>query len=226
MNDLIKCPICGKELKALGTHWVRAHKEIPYYEYLRNHPEVKKLSDSLKKVRADHVNKQRENDNFRKSQSLAITKWLKDKHANDPEFRENSINNLRTDRSHSYGTLCEHTLYNGETVKLRSKLEKSIANKLDKLGIEYTYEERLDIKYNYKGTVHEYIPDFRIINTNIVIEVKPEWFHNDELTQIKKLSAENKGYKVLLIGYKTNIKDIVSSSSTIESIASSEMTSE
>lgn len=218
MNELIICPICGKKLKALGTHWVVAHKDISYYEYLKEHPDVKTITDDLKSKRAKHVINQRKDPKFVKAQSEGVSKYLTNRHANDKDFRESSIRNLRTDRSHSYGVLCKHTLYNGSEVNLRSKLEKLVATKLDNLNIEYTYEDRLNIIYSYKNKEHEYIPDFKIANTNILIEVKPEWFHNDPLVILKKESAESHGYEVWMIGYKTDIHKLISSSTTIEKL--------
>jgi hypothetical protein len=64
----------------------------------------------------------------------------------------------------------------------------------DKIGI---------IRYNHKDKPHRYIPDFYIISTNTIIEVKSHWTYNKnlEINLLKEKACIEKGYNFKFIVY-------------------------
>ena len=59
----------------------------------------------------------------------------------------------------------------------RSGLEERIADQLDKLGIEYTYE-KVKLKYIKPASSHVYTPDFQLPN-GIIVETKGRFLAPD-----------------------------------------------
>lgn len=59
----------------------------------------------------------------------------------------------------------------------RSGLEERIAEQLDKLGIEYKYEE-VKLKYIKPASEHVYTPDF-VLPNGIIVETKGRFLIND-----------------------------------------------
>lgn len=134
----------------------------------------------------------------------------------DDNYREWQLDML-SEMYNSYGTKCEHTLPSGDIVILRSLLEKHVANELDKLLIDYTYES-LRFDYFINGRKHTYIPDFYIKELNLIIEVKPEYLIDNEINNLKKESVENSGYIFIYATDKFKSFDIYSAT-TIERIS-------
>lgn len=56
-------------------------------------------------------------------------------------------------------------------VKVRSKLEKQIADDLTKRGVKYSYEKE-KLTYTVPETHHEYTPDFKIEGQDWYLEAK------------------------------------------------------
>jgi len=56
-------------------------------------------------------------------------------------------------------------------VKVRSKLEKNVADALTDAGVKYEYETQ-KLYYTVPEKAHEYTPDFFIPNTDWVLEAK------------------------------------------------------
>lgn len=59
----------------------------------------------------------------------------------------------------------------------RSGLEERIAEQLDKLGVEYQYEE-VKLKYIKPASEHVYTPDF-VLPNGIIVETKGRFLIND-----------------------------------------------
>lgn len=64
----------------------------------------------------------------------------------------------------------------------RSGLEERIAEQLDQLGVEYTYE-KLKLKYIRPASEHVYTPDFVIAN-GIIVETKGRFLLADRMKHI------------------------------------------
>ena len=63
------------------------------------------------------------------------------------------------------------TISTKKGIKVRSKLEKKIADELTALGVKYLYEKD-KLYYSVPETAHVYTPDFAIVGKDFVIEVK------------------------------------------------------
>lgn len=64
----------------------------------------------------------------------------------------------------------------------RSGLEERIAEQLDQLGVEYTYE-KLKLKYIRPASEHVYTPDFVLAN-GIIVETKGRFLLADRMKHI------------------------------------------
>ena len=64
----------------------------------------------------------------------------------------------------------------------RSGLEERVAEQLDKLGIEYTYE-KVKLKYIKPASSHVYTPDFQLPN-GIIVETKGRFLAPDRQKHI------------------------------------------
>jgi Phage endonuclease I len=65
----------------------------------------------------------------------------------------------------------------------RSGLEERVAEQLDKLGVEYTYE-KLKLKYIRPASEHIYTPDFHILANGIIVETKGRFLLADRMKHI------------------------------------------
>ena len=86
----------------------------------------------------------------------------------------------------------------GVTYKMRSTWEVQLATYLYEHNIAFKYEP-FGIKYLYEGLEKLYYPDFYIIKSGLVIEVKPINLCDDERVQAKKLAVESLGYRFMFI---------------------------
>jgi hypothetical protein len=64
----------------------------------------------------------------------------------------------------------------------RSGLEERVAEQLDQLGIEYTYE-KVKLKYIRPASAHVYTPDFVLAN-GIIVETKGRFLPADRMKHI------------------------------------------
>lgn len=69
------------------------------------------------------------------------------------------------------------------TKGMRSKLEVKVAEQMDKLGVQYLYEDKEStIKYSVPATLHRYLPDFVIQRSDgglLLLEAKGIWDYKD-----------------------------------------------
>lgn len=70
----------------------------------------------------------------------------------------------------------------GKILGFRSGLEERVAEQLNELGVEYTYE-KLKVRYRRPATEHTYTPDFQLPN-GIIIETKGRFTTADRMKQI------------------------------------------
>lgn len=244
MENYIKCPICGKEVRRLKYHFYRSkvHEGFDYKSYLLNHPEVVTLSESEKEKYSAQNKKTASSE---KSRQMAIKFWsdenrrnkrvqeIRDQHETK-EFkdlhrrvaREFMLNRMSDPEFYekamnnirSKGKRVYFTKKNGEVLKLRSQLEYYIAEYLDSINIDFQYEKS-SIPYEINEEIHSYHIDFTIPSLSMAIEGKPESLWDREDT-VLKLNAAKKFYSyVLLVGYDlSNLKKTIESVTTIESI--------
>lgn len=64
----------------------------------------------------------------------------------------------------------------------RSGLEERVAEQLDQLGVEYTYE-KLKLKYTKPASSHVYTPDF-VLSNGIIVETKGRFLAPDRQKHI------------------------------------------
>lgn len=119
---------------------------------------------------------------------------------------------------HSHQSLSQMKSYSNGN--FRSSYENKLVELLNKLGLEWKYEE-LTFKYNYKDKLRRYTPDFYLPKYNLIIEVKPSSLVEDEFTQAKKNACI--GYKYCFVTEKelrniNNLKKVIESATTIENI--------
>lgn len=110
----------------------------------------------------------------------------------------------------------------GDTLKLRSHFEERLAKFLDLIEVDYEYES-ISFKYEYNNKTHKYFPDFLIKEFDLIIEVKPSCYINNEIVQLKKQSVINEGYNFKFITendledlFKSELFNILSGATTIE----------
>jgi hypothetical protein len=64
----------------------------------------------------------------------------------------------------------------------RSGLEERVAEQLDQLGVEYTYE-KVKLKYIRPASEHVYTPDF-VLSNGIIVETKGRFLPADRMKHI------------------------------------------
>lgn len=167
-----------------------------------NNPEYKKFMKNAMSVWSNKFWHEEEFEESRKrmiekDRLHAIKQW------ENPEF----VNIIRDSRTKSqYGTWTNFTYSDGRTKRLRSYLEFYVATKLSKITEKFEYES-ISLKYvsPIDNEEHNYIPDFSITGTNILIEVKEARKHNDPVVQAKLAGAEKAGYKIFLVDFDTDL---------------------
>lgn len=89
-----------------------------------------------------------------------------------------------------------HYSWEGNVYHLRSSYEDIYANELDRNKIKYDYEN-LRIKYwdSQKQEYRNAIPDFYLIDDNMIVEIKSSYTLNKQNMEDKKKAYLNNGYK-------------------------------
>lgn len=87
---MIKCPICGAEIKRLKSHWNYSHKDIDYKEYISEHPEIKTYDEESQALMSKRLkdswnseNSKFSRDHYAGMMSKKVTDWWH----NDKEFQ-------------------------------------------------------------------------------------------------------------------------------------------
>lgn len=142
----------------------------------------------------------------------SIFKYLEIPTRNTPDkFMQNCILNGRHVIKEIYNNFktCWHTTWNNKDVFLRSSYELDYAIELDSLKIDYDVES-LRIKY-FDSTQHKFrcaIPDFYLVETNTIVEIKSNWTFNKQNLKDKFAEYKKLGYNVKLILEHTEYNDI------------------
>ena len=147
----------------------------------------------------------------RKEKSDQIKQMIYDTN-NLPEYQEYRERRLK---GFSYGKRIPYICEDGSQIVLRSFLECKTAKFLELNHIQFEYE-KIEIKYlnTSDNTQRSYYPDFYLPKHNLLLEVKPLDYQEDQTVQDKKCAAEDAGYKFLfvsndnLIHYKSLLSKI------------------
>lgn len=93
-----------------------------------------------------------------------------------------------------------HKTWDGTSVYLRSSYEFKFAHKLDEMKIKYDCE---CLRIKYFSTEHSKyriaIPDFLLIDYNIIVEIKADYHLNQIEMDDKMIEYKRLGYKALVI---------------------------
>jgi hypothetical protein len=84
------------------------------------------------------------------------------------------------------------------TYSMRSIWETKVANSLYERNIKFKYEP-FTIKYELNNETKLYYPDFYLEDYNLIIEVKPLEFCNNDIVVAKKNACIKQGYKFMFI---------------------------
>ena len=99
-----------------------------------------------------------------------------------------------------------HMTWDNKKIFYRSSYELEYAQELDKQRVEYEVE-KLRISYwdSQKCIQRTAIPDFYLIKTNMIIEIKSEYTYNEQNMKDKYKSYKEHGYKFKLILEKEEV---------------------
>lgn len=142
--------------------------------------------------------------------------YVKEKRSNEllrrwrlPEYKEKIFSSKSS---------VEYVRKDGRKLNLKSSYEKSICESLDRLNIEYLYEEKR-FSYYFNGKYHSYYPDIYLPEYDLFIEIKPNKLQRTEVNMKKFESVIKSGNKIVYMGedYLNNDSKIleVISSTTI-----------
>lgn len=108
--------------------------------------------------------------------------------------------NVIPNRLNNQYKCCWHTTWNNKEVYLRSSYELDYANELDEQHINYDCE-CLRIKYlnTQDNEYHCAIPDFYLIDTNTIVEIKSNWTFDIQNMKDKFKAYKELGYNCKLI---------------------------
>ncbi len=187
------------EAQSLGIETFRNNlKQNPHYYddmYVERdkHRNKEEISKKIRQTRiergtnikmSERVLKLWENEDYRKMQ----TEKTKKQHENG--LTEIIVKNSGRKR---YKVTLDNVTYS-----MRSTWEVQLATYLYEHGIEFRYEP-FAVKYLLEGKTRTYYPDFYIVKSGLVIEVKPLELCNDKRVLAKKLATESLGYKFMFI---------------------------
>lgn len=204
--------------KEVNSRMMKEKWENPEYR------EAKRIEagNTLRKLWKDEEFRKRR---IQASSSILNSLW------NDEEWKEwrsQQQSEIMIERLVTHRKKIEYINRYGKLLKFRSHFEERFATFLDLIEVDYSYES-MKFKYSYQSHSHNYIPDFFINELNLVVEVKPSCYINNEITQIKRKSVIDEGYNFMFIT-EDDLKDLFKSSlyeqllnraTTIESITTS-----
>lgn len=225
--DYVICPICGEErsgqlirhlhnkhnlsddeIKNLGiklkTDKFKEASKIAH-EKVWTDEARKKYSESIRKAIAKCGSKEwakRSLANCNRSETQRkASKSFWDRIRNSDKETQDKYYNISCGnlKSANHGKRIEyHDSY--RNITCRSSYEFKLCEILNNLGIEFKYEPFwIDYINPEDGKVHKYCPDILIVKSNLVLEVKPERFINDEVVIAKANSVMENGYDFLFI---------------------------
>ena len=213
-NKIIKyCKICGSEIgKCKDNNVCKHYRLIPTLiqfgldkskictlDIINEYYRIKDILEHEYKINriTDNELKEKYNYNSGISNFHKILKSLGIQTLNCSNANKKSIELGRLNPGgYSYFHEYIHKSWNNNIYHMRSSYEDIYANELDRNHIEYDYEN-LRIKY-WDSQLNEfriYIPDFYLINNNIIVEIKSS-YTLDKINVIdKKNACIQQGYK-------------------------------
>ena len=93
-----------------------------------------------------------------------------------------------------------HITWEGKKIFYRSSYELDFCNELDRNKISYDVE-KIRIKY-WDSILKKYrisVPDFYLLDTNELVEIKSNWTYDEQNMKDKIISYKENGYNVKLI---------------------------
>ena len=184
-----KITYCKYDKSVIGTEKIINEfyriKDIIEYEYKINRITEKELKEKYNYISGLA--------NFHK-----ILKSLNIDTYNSNQANKLSISLGRLNPGFDYRHFKEYLHYSweGNVYHLRSSYEDIYANELDRNKIKYDYKN-LRIKYwdSQKQEYRNAIPDFYLIDDNMIVEIKSSYTLNKQNMEDKKKAYLNNGYK-------------------------------
>ena len=164
-----------------------------YFNILQYEERKSKLAAGIKKKWEDPKYRTQMSEKAKNDVIHAQNGWRK-KYDENPEFRQSVFD--RCIDAYEINTKFKRIyFYSGITMK--SSYEVNFASFLDKNDIKWDYEPE---KFFYRKNEQNrcYIPDFFISALNLYVEVKSEWWMNEE-TKDRLFLVESRGHSVCLI---------------------------
>lgn len=208
LEDRIACCVCGKLYKSLSLHLHYKH-DMSCDEYLLRYPHADlfapafrdKLSKNMTsynkseehRARTAEVNKRRWADPvWREEAKKRAGDTFRDLFE-DPDFVErHALRNMSRRSSNVFSPIVE---FRGRF--LRSKLEVALAEFFETQGYDWEYEKSA-FSYFIGDKLKAYVPDFYVVELDLMIEVKERARLADEF----KLSVvRDRGYDVEVVGW-------------------------
>ena len=175
-------------------------------KFINNHDSQGEFNPMYGKKGKDNPNtgKVRTEAHKKKYRAAGKRNWInhRDKYIegmSTPEYkkmlRENAINLLAQGKigpQAPYKTEHKHNPFTSTSEYMHSSWESTFLDMCVELGIPVTKNHGIRIDWvDNSGTTHTYIPDFLGLDNNIVYEIKPDYFiDNDEIVQTKMKSAD------------------------------------
>lgn len=237
MDNYVKCPICGKQLKIITKTHYGVHGYNSKEEFLKDFPNAKLMSDVyaqkykeihgafLAQYNKTDIQRKKSSDNAKKRNSNSeFQRKMQSKRKYTSQERKKVSKSLtkawkdgKRTYTPNYGKKHEYVLRDKTKIYLRSFLECKYVRLFELNRLKFSYES-LKIPYTYKGKQHNYLPDFYLPKYNLIIEVKPEEKQKDSLVQIKMKASINQGYQYLFAGYN-ELKDYKAFLNTIKALS-------
>lgn len=202
---------CRKRSEIMKERWSDSEIRKKYTEACQ----ISHKTDEFRRKMSIEISKPSHQEALNKSKStenyhINLSNSMKSSYKRNPErSRKVSESNIRRyklrdqtpyDRFVHPSKNVGRYFYNG--ISFRSRWEVYVARTLDDLNTPWEYEA-LNFQYFNSGISHTYIPDFFISIYNLVIEVKPSEFINEEIVQLKALSVQaTSNYKFMFITEK------------------------
>lgn len=217
--------ISGKQLEQRQRIMIKNNNDPIFrakVDYANHNPSNKKLksaknnwknwNNSTCTKRLEQLNKiSKKITEYNKSEKhIKVVREMMLKRHENPEY----TNSLA--RYGKIGNRVNLTLPNGRNITTRSQVEANIISELSKYTSNFDYE-CISIKYNYNNIIHSYLPDI-LLQDDIILEIKPYCYWEDEVNQIKKKACEKAGYKFYFLFSIEDLHKILSSATTIETI--------
>lgn len=151
-KSVIRCPICGKELKASGSRG-RSGEKFHYYFCDRGHPRWHKKIGIVEETVSNYVEKLKYSEGFTKLFNESFTEVWKEKRVeavNDSEIAERNVAEIACKQKNVLETIQGATTelvrkaLEGEYVRLESELQKARDDRNNKESEELNVKEVLD----------------------------------------------------------------------------------